>query len=75
MCPLDSGFGIKAIFLAHALGMPLVRFKTAKTPFIDGPLVNRYATKRDILFSQIYIFVMSLYIFHILLAAWIFDIL
>ena len=62
MLSWDGNLGIKSIVLAFALGMRIGPFTTAKTPLIDGSVVNKFAKKRDIIFSQFHIFVSFLFI-------------
>ena len=56
----DGNLGVKSIFLAFALGMRVGPHSKVKTIFIDGPTVNKYATKKDILFSKIYLLTLFL---------------
>ena len=67
----DTGFGVKAIFIAFALGIRIGPFPTAKTPFIDGAKVNQYASKRDIMFSKIYLGTSFLFVATITMGCWV----
>ena len=55
MCPLDSGLGIKAVFLACALGLPLGRLNSPRNPYINVLLAREYATRKDVLLSALHL--------------------
>jgi hypothetical protein len=45
-CPWD-GPGARIIWYAYAIGLPVGRFNSERDPFIDVPLVRRYARPTD----------------------------
>lgn len=67
----DTSFGVKSIFIALALGFRVGPFQTARTPFIDGAIVNQVATKREILFSKVYLVISFLFVGTITMGCWV----
>ena len=74
MCPLDGGLGIKAIFLAFAIGLPLGRLNSPHNPYINVLLAREYATRTDVLLSIAYLIISTSSFGSMILGGWIIGI-
>ena len=74
MCPLDSGLGIKAVFLACSLGLPLGRLNSPRNPYINVLLAREYATRTDVLLSIAYLIISTSFFGSMIPGGWVIGI-
>jgi hypothetical protein len=70
-CPWD-GPGVRILWYAYAIALPVGRLNRADDPLIDVPLVRRYATKGDkaravMLLASTHTFILTLFFYWLLI--------